>query len=77
MGLFDWFKRKKKSSFVDGMLSYIPGSQTPNQDEPISVEKGELVKRMFVQPEERSMLDHSNIRIFTGNPFRGFAATGM
>lgn len=70
MGLFSWFKRRKQSTEVDGVLSYIPGSQTPNQDEPISVENGELVKRMYIQPESRSELDHSNIRIYTGNPFR-------
>lgn len=71
MGLFDIFRRKKKTTEVDGVLSYIPGSQTPNQDEPITMEGGELVKRMYVQPEDRSKLAHSNIRIYTGNPFRG------
>ncbi len=75
MFLFDWFKRKKKAPEVEGSLSYIPGSQTPNQDEPIYMEHGALVKRMYVQPEARSALDHSNIRIYTGNPFR--ASTGM
>lgn len=73
MGLFDWLKHKRKESDVEGMLSYIPGSLTPNQDEPITMEKGELVKRMFIQPEGRLSTDHSNIRIYTGNPFRGSA----
>lgn len=71
MSIFSWFKQKKVTpAKVEGTLSYIPGSQTPNQDEPIVVEEGQLVKRMYVQPEERSMLEHSNIRIYTGNPFR-------
>lgn len=45
MFLFDWFKQKKKTPEVEGSLSYIPGSQTPNQDEPIYMEHGALVKR--------------------------------
>ncbi|MCC7304490.1 hypothetical protein IT418_03725 [bacterium] len=71
MGLLSWFNWKRKiSERVEGTLSYIPGSKTPNQDEPIVVQSGQLVKRMYVQPEERSLLEHSNIRIYTGNPFR-------
>lgn len=77
MGLFDFFKKKKNDSEVEGVLTYIPGSQTFSEDEPITMEKGELVKRLYVQPESKQATDHSNIRIFTGNPFRGINMNGM
>lgn len=64
------FNRNKNRNAVAGTLEYIPGSSTPDQDLPISLENGELVKRLYVQPEVRSKADHSNIPIFTGNPFR-------
>jgi hypothetical protein len=70
MWLFDLFKRKKRETQVDGQFSYIPGSQTFNEDEPIIVEGDEIVKRMYVQPEDKLPADHSSIRIYTGNPFR-------
>jgi hypothetical protein len=69
--LFDFlFKRKKTNNSVAGTLEYIPGSQTPDQDLPISLENGELIKRMYVQPEAKNKADHTSIPIFTGNPFR-------
>ena len=77
MGLFDFFKRKKRVDDVAGTLEYIPGSQTPNQDEAITVKDGELIKRMYVQPEGMSNLEHSNIRIYTGNPFRALQSPDL
>lgn len=70
MKFLSWFKKKPKKSVVEGVFSYIPGSQTPNQDETIAVERGELVKRLYVQPEIKDGTLVSNIRIYTGNPFR-------
>lgn len=82
MSFFDFFKRKstspassRQSSGVSGSLQYIPGSQTPMEDAPISLENGELVKRMYVQPDATAF-DHSNIPIYTGNPFRDMAMGG-
>ena len=76
MGLFDWLKKKNPRDDIEGTLSYIPGSTTPNQDEAITMEGGQLIKRMYIQPEARNTNEHSNIPIYTGNPFRAMTEYG-
>lgn len=72
MGLFDWLQpKKKKDTQVSGTLEYIPGSPTVAEDTAITLKDGQLIRRLYVQPSERLKSDHSNIPIFTGNPFRG------
>ncbi len=71
MGLFDWLKSNKKdTATVSGTLEYIPGSPTLSQDTAITLDNGQLTKRLYVQPSDRAASDHSNIPIYTGNPFR-------
>jgi hypothetical protein len=67
---FNLFKNKSKESKVSGTLQYIPGTLTSSQDTPVTLEEGELVKRMYVQPALKQKIDHSSIIIYTGNPFR-------
>jgi hypothetical protein len=77
LGFFDFLKPNKKKHQVQGSLSYIPGSQLPTQETPISFEGGELVKRMYIQPEFKVKEDHTSIAIYTDNPFRHLVNTSI
>jgi len=72
MGLFSWLKKKKDSNVdsVEGTLEYIPGSTTLSNDEPVVIDESGLSRRLFVQPADVGIKEHSNIPIYTGNPFR-------